>query len=271
MPLTRSLVRSLTRPLAVPVGSDPEAALLTPDQVSGLALWLEARFITGLADGAAVASWPDAGPNGYTASQATGASQPVFRQGQLGGYSAVSFNGSSQYLALSGAGLGLLNGVGGVTLFIVCQSAASGSLQQAFSASTPGASTQRLSAGLNSSGVQQVAGRHQDADGLVTVTGGTVTTGAWCVLTTRIDYLAATAQLYVNGSGAGSAAFGSAGAVQATSSAAIAIGALCNGVANFWNGSLAAVILYTRALNTSERSQLEQSLGQQYGISIAAA
>ena len=43
----------------------------------GLALWLKADAITGLADGDPVASWADSSGNSHTATQATSGSRPT--------------------------------------------------------------------------------------------------------------------------------------------------------------------------------------------------
>lgn len=57
-------------------------------------LWLKADAITGVANGGAVASWPDSSANGYTFTQATVGSQPTLSNNALGGKPVVIFNGS---------------------------------------------------------------------------------------------------------------------------------------------------------------------------------
>jgi hypothetical protein len=81
----------------------------------GLLRWYDARRITNVADGAAVASWPDRGPVGDPVAEAT--NQPTFRatQGPNGG-PCVDFDGTNDKLT-SSANLGLS---GDVALTMFC-------------------------------------------------------------------------------------------------------------------------------------------------------
>lgn len=69
-----------------------------PSSIAGLVGWWKADALT-LADGDPVSSWTDSSGNGFDATQATPANQPVFNTGQLNGLPAVNFNGSSDSLA----------------------------------------------------------------------------------------------------------------------------------------------------------------------------
>jgi cysteine-rich repeat protein len=73
-------------------------AINSPADISGLALWLKADAITGLSDGASVASWTDSSGNGRNAVQTIG--QPVYKTNILNGKPVVRFN-PSQQLAVS--------------------------------------------------------------------------------------------------------------------------------------------------------------------------
>jgi sugar lactone lactonase YvrE len=64
-----------------------------------LRAWYKADAITGVADGGAVASWPDSSGNGNTATQGTGANQPLYRANRANGLPGVEFNGTTQFLA----------------------------------------------------------------------------------------------------------------------------------------------------------------------------
>lgn len=57
--------------------------------------WFKADAITGLANGAAVATWMDAGGNGYNAMQPVNANQPVYVASAINGRPAVRFNAAS--------------------------------------------------------------------------------------------------------------------------------------------------------------------------------
>jgi len=70
---------------------------LTP-RPAGAAAVFDARFITGLADGAAVATWADLTANARNATQATGANQPLYKTAIKGGCPVVRFDGTNDVL-----------------------------------------------------------------------------------------------------------------------------------------------------------------------------
>lgn len=51
----------------------------TPRRLPGLKAWFEARRLSGLADSAAVSTWPDLSGNGVNVTQATESAQPAYR------------------------------------------------------------------------------------------------------------------------------------------------------------------------------------------------
>lgn len=63
-----------------------------PSSLAGLALWLKADAVTGLADGDPVSTWPDASPAGADALQAVAARRPVYRTNRIGGLPALAFD-----------------------------------------------------------------------------------------------------------------------------------------------------------------------------------
>jgi len=65
-------------------------------------MWLKADAITGLPNGAAVASWPDSTGNGFQATQATVTRRPTYVTGAINGLPVVRFNApSTNYLAFT--------------------------------------------------------------------------------------------------------------------------------------------------------------------------
>lgn len=68
---------------------------LSPLEVTGMQLWLDATTITGIANGAAVATWNDLSGNGRNASQSTGSLQPLYQSSyaNLNNRQAVLFDG----------------------------------------------------------------------------------------------------------------------------------------------------------------------------------
>src|SRR5690606_10619334 len=70
-----------------------------PSDIAGLIIHLDASSIVGVSDGAALATWPDSGPNGYDLTQATSGNQPLFRASAIGGRPAVQFDGTNDRMA----------------------------------------------------------------------------------------------------------------------------------------------------------------------------
>lgn len=75
--------------------SDPNPSL---DDLHNPTVWLKADAIPGLADGAAIASWPDSSGNGNDAVQATGANQPLYKTSIVNSKPVVRFDGTNDEL-----------------------------------------------------------------------------------------------------------------------------------------------------------------------------
>lgn len=107
----------------LPATRSTRRALLVPRRAVGFsspldyapALWLRASDIAGLADAAAVTTWPDISGNSRDATQATAARQPTFRTNVLNGQPVVRFDGGDGLSTVSVD----LTGTSGVTLFVV--------------------------------------------------------------------------------------------------------------------------------------------------------
>lgn len=91
---------------------------LDPRSIDGLAVWLEAENITGVAGGGAVATWTDKSGNGNHATQATGANQPTLQLGVIGGRPAVRFDGTNDFMSVADSAT---YKSGEVTVFLVAQ------------------------------------------------------------------------------------------------------------------------------------------------------
>ena len=81
----------------------PAPSAAAPNTISNLQLWLKADAITGLADGAAVASWVDSSTGGHNATQATAGLQPKYRSTSavvplINGLPVVQFDGVGTFL-----------------------------------------------------------------------------------------------------------------------------------------------------------------------------
>lgn len=71
---------------------------VVPGGVAGLTLWLKADAITGVSNGAALASWPDSSGAGNPASNAAPAEQPVYVTNVTKGLPIVRFDGTADGL-----------------------------------------------------------------------------------------------------------------------------------------------------------------------------
>jgi large repetitive protein len=87
-----------------------------PFSVSGCILWLDASQITGVSDGAAVGTMPDLSGNSNDYTQATGATQPLYRVGSGATLASLEFNGA-RWIAAATRILPLTN----CTLFLVAK------------------------------------------------------------------------------------------------------------------------------------------------------
>lgn len=81
-----------------------------PDDLPGLKLWLEGDTITGLSDGAAVATWPDGSAEGNDGTQATGGNRPVWKAAIVNGHPVVRFDGVDDFVSFPDFLTGLTSG-----------------------------------------------------------------------------------------------------------------------------------------------------------------
>ncbi len=84
-------------------------AVWTPASITGLQWWLKADSLA-LSDGDAVSSWSDSSGNGYTATQGTGANQPIYKASILNGKPVVRFDGSNDKLTTASIAHGIDTG-----------------------------------------------------------------------------------------------------------------------------------------------------------------
>ncbi|MBM4253141.1 MAG: LamG domain-containing protein [Deltaproteobacteria bacterium] len=87
-----------------------------PQSISSLRLWLKAETLTGTADGTAIWTWKDQSGNGFDLSQSTAANRPTFKMGQINGRPAVRFNGSTNYMQVAFTG-----SITSKTMFVVAK------------------------------------------------------------------------------------------------------------------------------------------------------
>jgi hypothetical protein len=213
---------------------------------SGLALWLKAD--TGVVtNGTAVTQWKDQTVNGNIASQANTSDQPALVPNTLNGHAVVRFNGSSDYLATSS----VVSTSSPFTIFVVSTLG-----------NAPGPIYNGNSAG-SGYGLycQNTADYGALYGGRTNLTfGATVTSGEQLQEIENISSNVTT--FYQNGTQSGNTASSGLN----TPTGATYIGGVNSNASNLFSGDIAEVLIYNRALSTSERQQVEQYLLTQYGI-----
>ncbi|MEE8350492.1 MAG: LamG-like jellyroll fold domain-containing protein [Acidobacteriota bacterium] len=260
-----------------------QVALVDPRDLVGNILWLDGNDVDGDYD--PEGSFPEgtrwidkSTQNNANARQETISNRPTIVTNGLNGLSVVRFDGDD-YMDVDPAAFDMLNGVSGATLFAVVMTETRFS-QRVFMISTD--QSQRTRAGLNlfdtfgtniaGTGNFGVAGRRLDADPFQRIEGGTVELGKFNQYAGVLDYTNSTVELFVNGnSEASSSGFQSAGLTSATNSANIRLGAdaVLGDLRASFQGDLAELIAYDRALNSVERGMVEAYLEQKWFLSSA--
>ncbi|MGC3959930.1 MAG: glycoside hydrolase family 76 protein [Verrucomicrobiota bacterium] len=231
----------------------------------GLVAWFRADSLTNLADGAAVALWPDASGNGCDASQPLAANRPTFVANAINGQPAVRFNAANSAHLLFAR-----------------------PVQDDFTIVILFRSTQGISTGVNfwegaglvngeRSGSVGDFGLALNSQGRIlagvgnpdtTISSGTgFNNGSFQVVTFRRVRSSGLTQLYLNGA---LVASGVGGTQSLTAPSYLVLGG--QGVLNnFLTGDLAEVRVFGTALSDADRLGHERVLRSQYGLSGGVA
>lgn len=252
-PLTIGTGRALLTP----------GAQWTPLNIPDLALWLDARQITGLADGAAVATWPDASGNGRDAAQGTAGNRPAYAAAggthALNGQPAVYWSGAAGKKLATPSFLGV--GYDGAFTFFAVTRFDLYSVTRVHAADGGAA----WSAGRTAAGVGAKDDIIQTTSGLTPSPSSTVlsarsnTINKACVETFRWDGATKTQRI----SGRQRAAVAATGTLGL--SGALTIGDTAAG-GSVWQGALAAYLIYNRALSDAECLRVERHLALAWKI-----
>jgi hypothetical protein len=222
-----------------------------PQTVPNLALWLDAGQLAGLSNGAAVSTWSDASGLGHHATQLTATNRPTYRSVAVSGRPAVRFDGIDDYLRLTGT---VVSGAQARTVFFVARPDVVGNkgVVDLGNGTTTGAGfliTPEYGVRIN--GARRLwlpSASTQAAQIGVVQMGGPYTTGLSLWVNGTLRAPGSTAIAPINTVGVGSVGTWTARPV---------------GYHNF-DGDIAEIIVYRRALNTSERQGVEQYLDAKY-------
>ncbi len=230
-----------------------------------LAAWFKADAITGLTNGAAVATWPDSTGNGFQATQNTAARRPTFVTAAINGLPIVRFNSTNS------TWMGFARPVqDDFTIFCVYRSSQG-----------VGTGTQFYQgAGLVNGEVASVVndfGMSLNANGkLLAGTGNPDVTvvSSNSIYTNGLPHIVAFKRtrssgalaLYVDGTSQGT---NTGGTQSLTSPTQLVLGAQQT-LVNYFNGDIAEVKIYSSALTDSDRVAEENALMCKYGAGSGA-
>jgi len=244
-------------------GANSTEVSATPSLMGSLKTWLTGTAISGVANGAALANWPDLSGNGDNAAQTNGLAQPVYLANGVNGLPAVSFNAAgSNYLSFARPVQD------DFTLFCVFQSTqglSSGSLYFQGAGLVSGevsGVTGDFGTCLFSGG--QVCAGTGNPDIGVSSTGG-FNNGRPHLLTFKRIESTGEVDLYVDSVFMGTTN-GSTSTLQAPNQ--LVLGAQQT-LDNFFSGKIAEVKIFSAALSDADRGAEESELECKYGISGA--
>jgi hypothetical protein len=213
----------------------------TPDQIAGLKLWLKADSLS-LSDGDPVSTWADSSGNGNDATQGTAGLRPLYKTNIVGGKPVVRFDGTDDYLALTGLNLT------DFTAFVVYQ--------------TSGNNVLLGNAGTNFQifGIGNGANAYSFYDNLTFLSSDILSAPRTSWNQGCITRSGSTVSFFESGVSRNSGTSGLLVTLQA-------IGQVI-GVA-YTNGDIAEIIIYNSALSTSDRQSIENYVLVKYGFASA--
>lgn len=226
-----------------------------------LKLWLKADDLS-LSNGNPVTNWPDASGNGNDASQGTSTNQPIFQTNVINGLPAVSFDGSNDYLTGT---LGTLNAP--FTLIIVGYfdhvNQPAGDYDYLINIGS-GAANQNVSMSRHASD-----GTNDDKyyvwNGSAVYLGPVLTGQQWLLLSAVHRTSAPRNNLYLNGTSQTVTDY----LANINTNGNYSLGSYSPTGIHYLNGKIAEVIVYDYALNSAERTLVENYLAEKYNLSIS--
>ena len=223
----------------------PTALGFNPKTIGGLALWMDASEYN-----ASTGTWADKSGNGRDFAQAIAANRPIVSAVTQNGRAILEFDGSNDQLIHSSNFLQVAN----CTMLAAFQRNANtygGVIASANNADrSPGIIIDSLRGAIR--GFQNLALAAVGAVNAFNITSGTVANG--------------TAVMFTNGTEISTSAVSNTLDNTGTTTA---IGSYRTTQANYLNGYIGEIIVYTRVLTVSERRRAEGYLGKKWGITVA--
>ena len=233
-----------------------------PPKAPGCLLWLRADLGITLAAGSSnVSAWADQSGSNNNASQGTGANQPTYVANAMNNLPALKGDGANYYLVTSAFTIGAA-----ATMVAVVQPSAAP--QGAYVRLLDQGISNAYYLGVNSTGAKYKLIVNNTTTPYGVAEGGTVSVpvapaNGNAIITAT--YASPTGSLYVNGTVVASDSFT---APTPTSLQLYIMQCYANAFSEFWNGYLAEVIVYNRALSAGELTQMHRYLGARYAIGV---
>lgn len=244
----------------------PTPSGFDPRRIAGLVGWWDSTDNSKIVTDTGVSSWADKSGNGYTLTQSTGANQPTLSN--INGRQAFEYNGSSQFLESTAAGLvAMATGADRppLTFFLVLASDTNNAARHcaAFRSTT---SSNPFYASIRPGTSAQWGGIYRANAATQIVPTSTATYSA------SVPYVVTTA--------VGSSYVGRANGTEVINASNTVTGQIdCNrfavgaaaaaAAANYTDGLIGDVLIYNRVLSASEITRVERWLAGKFGVTLA--
>lgn len=247
-------------PTNTPVPPTPTPGAFSPDDISGLKLWLEADGITGLNDGDSVATWNDQSASNLDVSQSVAGRKPKYETNELNGKPIVRFD-SGDALSVS-LTLSQIVAADAADIFVVLKQDGNETNNTTFQINAPDATNR-----LNS---------HMTWSNSIYFDMGDINSGArtsvaqpsgWDNAFHYVELYRPTSdavEILVDGVVIKNATF--TDDIDITKTATFAVGAETDAGANGLRGDIAVILIYNRALTATERQDVEDYFTSKYGL-----
>jgi hypothetical protein len=243
----------------------PRASGFNPRQIAGLAAWWDSTDNSTITTDTGVSAWRDK-VNSYTLSQSTGANQPTLST--INGKQAFDYNGSTQFLLSSAAGLAAegtgASAVNDTTIFYVLVPDTVAAMQAVMWGSSTDANPVYAAIAPHTGSVWRTFYRPVSSGVFVSST---------ATYSTATPYVVAT---LTSGSIIGRVNGGEVINTSNTQSAVglsvnqFAVGALARTtIANLLDGRIGDVLVYNRVLTAAEVQRVERWLAGKFGVALA--
>lgn len=234
-------------------------------------VWLDASYLTGLSNGALVASWSDRSGNAWNALQNSSSARPSYLVNQLNGQPVIRFNrgASGKWLDITSTGIGAVMS-NSSTLFVVAKANSGGANSDKGQWQSIFGAVDSYS-GILFQGYPTTTHFYIDSwvpstDLIVTAP---ITQGSWYGATRLIKESSAGLSVsgFVNGVGAGTAT----NAQQSINhNNLVRLGACLPGTTHGYllDGDIAEIILFNTSVSISQRIIVENYLSSKYNLTI---